>query len=72
MITPVLHRRWAREYLARAERTPQRSQKRRFLRLAVSNTVCAHRLEAQRVRPDAAPTNGQTQKGPAQWLALKR
>jgi hypothetical protein len=33
--------------LARAERAPKPNLKRRYLRLAVSNTVCAHRLEAQ-------------------------
>jgi hypothetical protein len=46
MVSPVVHRKWAREYLARAERAPKRNLKRRYLRLAVSNTVCAHRLEA--------------------------
>jgi hypothetical protein len=62
MITPVLHRRWAREYLARAERTQQPSQKRCYLRLAVSNTVCAHRLEAKQ---HAAPVDGDERKGSA-------
>ena len=47
MITPALHRRWAREYLARAQKSPQPNRKRHYLRLAVSNTVRAHRLEAQ-------------------------
>ena len=70
MVTPVLHRRWAREYLARADRTQQPNQKRHYLRLAVSNTVCAHRLEAH---TPAQPANGQEKKGPAMdWLTLKR
>ena len=71
MVTPMIHRRWAREYLARAERTQQPCQKRRYLRLAVSNTMCAHRLEA--FRRDVAPANGQEQEGSAMdWLTPKR
>jgi hypothetical protein len=73
MIAPVVHRRWAREYLARAERTPQPDRKRRYLRLAVSNTVCAHRLEAQSAQPSAAATSGHEEKGSAViWLTPKR
>jgi hypothetical protein len=72
MITPVLHRRLAREYLARAERTPQHNRKRHYLRLAVSNTVRAHRLEAQ--SDSAAPANGhEKEEGSAMdWLTPKR
>jgi hypothetical protein len=71
MITPVLHRRWAREYLARADRTQQPSQKRRYLRLAVSNTVCAHRLEAKQLL--APPANEHEKNGSAmEWLTQKR
>jgi hypothetical protein len=70
MITPMLHRRWAREYLARADRTQQPNQKRRYLRLAVSNTVHAHRLEAQ---APTRPANRQEKKGSAMdWLTPKR
>jgi len=58
MITPVVHRRWAREFLARAERTPKANLKRRYLRLAVSNTVCAHRLEAQDPAAEEQEKNG--------------
>ena len=47
MVTPVLHRKWAREFLVRAERAPTRARRYRYLRLAVSNTVCAHKLEAR-------------------------
>lgn len=75
MVTPVLHRMWAREYLARAERTPQPDRKRRYLRLAVSNTVCAHRLEAQRGQRSVTPANGHEEKeaGSAMdWLTPKR
>jgi hypothetical protein len=71
MVTPVLHRRWAREYLARAERTSQPRRKRHYLRLAVSNTVCAHRLEGE--RHAAAQTNEQKEGGSARsWLTPKR
>jgi hypothetical protein len=70
MVTPVLHRRWAREYLARADRTQQTSRKRRYLRLAVSNTVCAHRLEA---KTPIRSANGQEKNGSAMdWLTRKR
>lgn len=70
MVMPVLHRRWAREYLARADRTQQPNQKRRYLRLAVSNTVCAHRLEAQ---TSSRTANGEEKKGSAiNRLTLKR
>jgi hypothetical protein len=65
MITPVLHRRWAREYLARAERTQQPNQKRRYLRLAVSNTVCAHRLEARAEQRSAGRPSGHEEEGSA-------
>jgi hypothetical protein len=74
MITPVLHRRWAREYLARAERTPQHNRKRHYLRLAVSNTVRAHRLEVQSEQHSAAPANGHEKEGGSamDWLTPKR
>lgn len=73
MVMPVLHRRWAREYLARADRTQQPNQKRRYLRLAVSNTVCAHRLEAWNERRTAASANEHAEKGSARaWLTPKR
>src|SRR5688500_6869687 len=72
MVTPMLHRRWAREYLAHAERTPQSDRKRRYLRLAVSNTVCAHRLEAWNQRHTAS-ANEHEEKGSAiNWLSPKR
>jgi hypothetical protein len=69
MVTPMLHRRWAREYLAHAERTPQPDRKRRYLRLAVSNTVCAHRLEAREERNAAASANEHEEKGVSHGLA---
>ena len=47
MNTPVLHRKWAREYLTRAEHARSNARKRSFLQLAVNNTVSARKLEAQ-------------------------
>lgn len=45
MIAPIVHRKWAREFLARAEHAHDHSRKCRYLRLAVRNTVCAWKLE---------------------------
>jgi hypothetical protein len=45
MIAATIHRRWAREYLARAQHAKNRDRKRRYLQLAVTNTVCARNLE---------------------------
>jgi hypothetical protein len=47
MTTPAPHRKWAREFLVRAERAQSHARKRRYLRLAVRNTVCAWKLEAE-------------------------
>jgi hypothetical protein len=71
MVTPMLHRKWAREYLAHAERTPQLSRKRRYLRLAVGNTVCAHRLEDDHATAHASDEH--KEEGSAKnWLTPKR
>lgn len=45
-MTPTLHRKWAREFLDRADSAYPPTLKRRYLRLAVDNTVCALKLEA--------------------------
>jgi hypothetical protein len=45
-MSPLTHRKWAREYLARAQQASCRSRKIDFLRLAVGNSVRAQRLEA--------------------------
>ena len=47
MMSPVLHRRWAREYLARAQQAPSRRRGLDLLRLAVSNSIRAQELEAE-------------------------
>ena len=62
MVTPVLHRKWAREFLVRAAQAPTRARKQRYLRLAVSSTVRARKLEA---RPGDEVTDG-GQKGSAE------
>ena len=57
MISPVIRRKWAREYLARAQHAQSRGRKLHFLRLAVRNSVHAQNLEnGAASRPsDAAP-----------------
>lgn len=45
MVAPVLHRKWARKYLAHAEQAHDYSRKCRYLQLAIRNTVCAWKLE---------------------------
>jgi hypothetical protein len=52
MTTPVPHRKWAREFLARAEQAQGHERKCRYLRLAVKNTVCAWKLEADTTEED--------------------
>jgi hypothetical protein len=45
MPSPAVHRRWAREFLARAETAPSRNRKLKYLRLAVDNTLRARTIE---------------------------
>jgi hypothetical protein len=47
MVSATIHRRRAREFLARAVKAQNRSRKLHFLRLAVDNCVCAQNLEAE-------------------------
>jgi hypothetical protein len=47
MMSPVMHRRWAREYLARAQQAASRRRGLDLLRLAVSNNIRAQELEAE-------------------------
>ena len=49
-MTPTLHRKWAREFLDRADGADRPTLKLRYLRLAVDNTVCALKLEGSHVR----------------------
>jgi hypothetical protein len=54
MIAPHIHRKWAREFLARAQEAPGRDRKLRLLKLAVRNSVRAQALEAEaNARPAA-------------------
>lgn len=55
MVTSILYRKWAREFLARAEEAQSRNRKCRYLQLAVSNTVCARKLESETTE---RPTEG--------------
>jgi hypothetical protein len=50
MATSVLYRKWARQYLAHAEKAPTHGRKCRYLQLAVNNTLCARKLEADTVQ----------------------
>jgi hypothetical protein len=47
MLSATIHRKWAREYLARAEQVPSRRRKLNYLRLAVTNSVCAQNIESE-------------------------
>lgn len=49
MMSPVIHRRWAREYLARAQQATSRRRGLDLLRLAVSNNIRAQELEAETI-----------------------
>ena len=49
MMSPVIHRRWAREYLARAQQATSRRRGLDLLRLAVSNNIRAQELEADAI-----------------------
>jgi hypothetical protein len=46
-LSPVIHWKWAREFLARADAATNRRRKLGYLRLAVTNSVHAQRLEAE-------------------------
>ncbi|HEY1385262.1 MAG TPA: hypothetical protein VGF43_16685 [Dongiaceae bacterium] len=50
MSSPVVHRKLARVYLARAEAAPTRDSKAKYLRFAVSSSVRAQTLEATTAR----------------------
>jgi hypothetical protein len=47
MLPAIIHRRWAREYLARVEQAPGRRRKLNYLRLAIINSVRAQNMESE-------------------------
>jgi hypothetical protein len=47
MLPAIIHRKWAREYLARAEQAPGRRRKLTYLRLAITNSVRAQYIESE-------------------------
>jgi hypothetical protein len=47
MLSAAIHRKWARDCLARANEAPTRKRKLDYLRLAVRNTARAEILEAE-------------------------
>lgn len=53
MATSVLYRKWARQYLAHAEKAPTHGRKCRYLQLAVNNTLHARKLEANTTEESA-------------------
>jgi len=62
MLPATIHRRWAREFLARAQEAPNRDRQVKYLRLAVSNSVCAKTLEAEAAAPEP-PMDQPTSRG---------
>ena len=57
MLSAAIHRKWAREYLARAERALSGRRKLNYLRLAVTNNVCAQNIESE-AEADQCPRGG--------------
>jgi hypothetical protein len=53
MLPARMHRKWAREFLARADAEPVRSRKSGYLKLAVANSVRAQTLEAEATETEA-------------------
>jgi hypothetical protein len=47
MLPAAIHRKWAREFLARAQEAPSRARKVKYLRLAVSDSIRAQKVEAE-------------------------
>lgn len=65
MATSVLHRKWARQYLAHAEKAPTHGRKCRYLQLAVNNTLCARKLEGDATQEPAEQVNaGSAERAP--------
>jgi hypothetical protein len=55
MLSPAIHRKWAREFLVRAQEAPSRDSKVKYLQLAVSNSVRAQILEKEAPEKDQDP-----------------
>jgi hypothetical protein len=65
MATSVLYRKWARQCLAHAEKAPTHRRKCRYLQLAVNNTLCARKLEADAAQESAEQVKaGSAEKAP--------
>jgi len=65
MVAPVLHRKWAREYLTRAQHAGSHTRKCQYLQLAISNTVYARKLEGQEEDPNNETKEGSAHRRPA-------
>jgi hypothetical protein len=59
MLPAVMHRRWAREFLARAQEAPNRGRKVKYLRMAVSNSVRAQTVEAETAPAESPSADAQ-------------
>jgi hypothetical protein len=46
-LSPVIYRKWAREFLARADAASDRKRKLDYLKLAVTNSMRAQTLESE-------------------------
>ena len=55
MLSPAIHRKWAREFLVRAQEAPSRDSKVKYLQLAGSNSVRAQILEKEAPEKDQDP-----------------
>jgi hypothetical protein len=55
-ISPAIHRKWAREFLGRAERASDRHRKLGYLKLAVTNSVRAQVMEADDAEKPPPPS----------------
>jgi hypothetical protein len=59
MLSAAIHRKWAREFWARAQEAPNRARQAKYLRLAVSNRVRAQRVEAETAASESTGADAQ-------------
>src|SRR4030095_14834675 len=78
MLSPATHRRWAREFLARAQEAPNRNRRAKYLKLAVRHSVRARNLEgverrrAGRARRRPRPQGKTTMPSASRFCLLER
>jgi hypothetical protein len=59
MLSAAIHRKWAREFLARAQGAPSRARKVKYLRLAVSHSVRAQTVEVETAPAESTGVDAQ-------------